>query len=134
MSYSKKNILLMLAGVLIASQGLAQDNQNAAAAYSEREMDEIVVYGSRAVGPAFADPRYDQFLREQLQDQIAFMRLEEETEWRSDLTYPLSDDPTILLGYDPMFDRERRQDLDLISGPGDTVQPATVIRVGFNWR
>ncbi len=131
MSYSKKNVLLMLAGVLIASQGWAQDDQNAATAYSERQLDEIVVYGSQAVAPAFVDPRYDEFLREQLQDQIASMRLEEETEWRSGLTYPLSDDPTILLGYDPMFDRERRQDLDFTSGPGDTVKTATLVRVGF---
>jgi len=134
MSYSRKNVLLMFAGALIATQGFAENDQNTASAYSEPQLDEIVVYGSREAGPAFVDPRYDEVMREQLLDQIAVMRLEEETEWRATLTYPLNDDPTILLGYDPTFDRERRQDIDLVSGPGDTVQTATVIRVGFNWR
>ena len=131
MSYSRKNVLLMIAGALIASQGLAQDDQNAATGYAEREVDEIVVYGSREVDPAFADPRYEEFWREQLVDQIALMRLEQETEWRSALTYPLSDDPGIVLGFDPMFDLERRQDLDLVSEPGDTIKTATLIRARF---
>jgi hypothetical protein len=33
MSYSRKNVLLMVAGALFATQGLAQDAQNAATAY-----------------------------------------------------------------------------------------------------
>ena len=131
MSYFRKNVLLIIAGALIASQGLAQDGQNAATAYSERQMDEIVVYGSRDAGPAFADPRYEEFWREQLLDQIALMRLEDETEWRAALTYPLSDAPNVVLGYDPKFDLERRQDLDLLSEPGDTMKTATLVRARF---
>ena len=131
MSYSRKNVLLMLAGALIASQGLAQNDQNAATAYAEREVDEIVVYGNREVDLSFADPKYEDFWREQLVDQIALMRLEEETEWRSALTYSLSDDENIVLGFDPKFDLERRRDLDLLSEPGDIVKTAMLIRVGF---
>ena len=134
MSYSRKNVLLLLAGALIASQALAQDDQNVATAYSEREVDEIVVYGSREADPAFADPRYEEFWREQLLDQIALMRLEDETEWRAALTYPLSDAPNIVLGFDPKFDLERRQDLDLLSEPGDIIKTATLVRAGFNWQ
>ena len=131
MSYSGKNVLLMLAGALIATQGLAQNEQNAATAYSEREVDEIVVYGSREADPAFADPRYEEFWREQLLDQIALMRLEDETEWRAALTYPLSDAPNIVLGFDPKFDLERRQEIDLVSATGDTIKTATLIRTRF---
>ena len=131
MSYSRQNVLLMLAGALIASQGLAQDNQNAATAYAEREVGETVVYGSREVDPTFADPKYKEFWREQLQNQNALMRLEEANEWRSALTYKLSDDPSIVLGFDPKFDLERRQDLDLVSEPGDTIKTAMLIRAGF---
>ena len=131
MSYSRKNVLLMLAGALIASQGLAQDGQNAATAYAEREVGETVVYGSREVDPNFADPKYEEFWREQLLDQIALMRLEDETEWRAALTYPLSDAPNIVLGFDPKFDLERRQDLDLLSEPGDIIKTATLVRAGF---
>jgi hypothetical protein len=133
MSYSRKNVLLMLAGALIASQGLAQNDQNAATAYAEREVDEIVVYGNREVDLSFADPKYEEFWREQLVDQIALMRLEEETEWRSALTYSLSADPSIVFGFDPKFDLERRQDLDLVSEPGNTIKTATLIRAGFKW-
>jgi hypothetical protein len=133
MSYFRKNVLLMLAGALIASQGLAQNDQNAATAYAEREVDEIVVYGGREVDPAFADPRYEEFWREQLLDQVALMRLEEAAEWRSALTYSLSDDQSVVLGFDPKFDLERRRDLDLLSESGDTIKTATVIRAGFNW-
>ena len=133
MSYVRKNVLLMLAGALIASQGLAQDDQNASSAYAESEVSEIVVYGSRESGPAFADPRDEEFWVEQLLDQIALMRLEEETEWRAALTYPLSDDPSIVLGFDPKFDLERRQDLDLVNEQRDTIKTATLIRAGFNW-
>jgi hypothetical protein len=131
MSYSRKKILLMLAGALIASQGFAQDNQNAATAYAEQEVGETVVYASREVDPNFADPGYEEFWREQLLSQIALMRLEVETEWRSSLTYPLGDDQIIVLGFDPKSDLERRQDLDLVSEPGNTIKTATLIRVGF---
>jgi hypothetical protein len=131
MSYSRQNVLLMLAGALIASQGLAQDDQNAATAYAERDVGETVVYGSREVDPTFADPKYAEFWREQLLNQNALMRLEEANEWRSALTYKLSDDPSIVLGYDPKFDLERRQDLDLVSKPGDTIKTAMLIRAGF---
>ena len=131
MSYFRKNVLLMLSGALIASQGLAQDGQNAATAYAEREVGETVVYGSREVDPTFADPKYAEFWREQLLNQNALMRLEEANEWRSALTYKLSDDPSIVLGYDPKFDLERRQDLNLVSKPGDTIKTAMLIRAGF---
>jgi hypothetical protein len=131
MSYSRKNVLLMLAGALIASQGLAQDDQNAATAYSEREVSEIVVYGSRDVDRVFGDPRYEAFWREQLLDQVVLMRLEDETEWRAALTYSLSNDQSFVLGFDPKFDLERRQDLDLVSEPGDKVKTATLIRARF---
>ena len=131
MSYFRKNVLLMVAGALIASQGLAQDGQNAATAYADREVGETVVYGSREVDPTFADPKYQEFWREQLLDQIALMRLEDETEWRATLTYPLSDAPNIVLGFDPKFDLERRQDLDLLSESGDTMKTATLVRARF---
>ena len=131
MSYFRKNVLLMLAGALIASQGLAQDGQNAATAYAEREVGETVVYGSREIDPTFADPKYEEFWREQLVEQIARERLEEANEWRAALTYPLSDAPNIVLGFDPKFDLERRQDLDLVSEPGDTIKTAMLIRAGF---
>ena len=131
MSYFRKNVLLMLAGALIASQGLAQDGQNAATAYADREVGETVVYGSRDVDPTSADPKYEEFWREQLLDQIALMRLEDETEWRAALTYPLSDAPNIVLGFDPKVDLERRQDLDLLSEPGDTMKTATLVRARF---
>ena len=131
MSYSRKNVLLMLAGALIASQGLAQDDQNVATAYSEREVGETVVYGSREADPTFADPKYEEFWREQLLDQIALMRLEDETEWRSALTYPLSDAPNVVLGYDPKFDLERQQDLDLLSESSDIIKTATVVSARF---
>ena len=131
MSYSRQNVLLMLAGALIASQGLAQDGQNAATAYADREVGETVVYGSREVDPTFADPKYKEFWREQLLEQIARVRLEEANEWRAALTYPLSDDPNIVLGFDPTFDLERRQDLDLVSEPGDTMKTATLVRARF---
>ena len=133
MSYSRQNVLLMLAGALIASQGLAQDVQNAETAYAEREVGEIVVYGSREVDPTFADPKYAEFWREQLLNQNALMRLEEANEWRAALTYPLSDAPSIVLGFDPKFDFERRQDLDLVNEQRDTIKTATLIRAGFNW-
>jgi hypothetical protein len=123
----------MLAGALIASQGLAQNDQNAATEYLEREVDEIVVYGSQQLDPYFANQRYQEILREQRLQQMEIMRLEEEADWRATLTYPLSTDPRITLGYDPKLDSERQPDLVLVRGPGDTVQPATVIRVGFNW-
>ena len=131
MKDSRKNVLLILAGTLIASQALAQDDQNAATAYTEREVSEIVVYGSREVDTAFADPGYEEFWREQLVDQIALMRLEEANEWRAALTYPLSDAPSIVLGYDPKFDFERRQDIDLVSDPRDTIKTATLARARF---
>ena len=133
MSYSKKNVLLMLAGALLASQGLAQNMENEPTAYAEREVSEIIVYGSREADPAFADPKYDEFWREQLLDQIALMSLEAETEWRAALTYPLRDAPRVVFGFDPKFDRERRQDLDIISEQRETMKTATLIRVGFNW-
>ena len=128
---SRKNVLLILAGTLIASQALAQDDENAATEYAEREVSEIVVYGSREADPAFADPRYEEFWREQLLDEMALMRLEQETELRSALTYPLSDAPSIVLGFDPTFDLERRQYLDLVSEPGDTIKTATLALVRF---
>ena len=131
MSYFRKNVLLMLAGALIASQGLAQDGQNAATAYADREVGETVVYGSREVDPTFADPKYEEFWREQLLEQIARVRLEEANEWRAALTYPLSDAPNIVLGFDPKVDLERRQDLDLLSEPGDTMKTATLVRARF---
>ena len=74
MTDSRKNLLLLLAGTLIASQALAQDEQNAATVYAEREVSEIVVYGSREVDTAFADPGYEEFWREQLVDQIRNLR------------------------------------------------------------
>ena len=131
MSYFRKNVLLMVAGALIASQGLAQDGQNAATAYADREVGETVVYGSREVDPTFADPKYEEFWREQLLEQIARVRLEEANEWRAALTYPLSDAPNIVLGFDPEFDLERRQDLDLLSESGDTMKTATLVRARF---
>ena len=131
MSYFRKNILLMLAGALIASQGWAQDAQNVATAYAEREVGETVVYGSREVDPTSADPKYEEFWREQLLDQIALMRLEDETEWRAALTYPLSDAPNVVLGFNPKFDLERRQDLDLLSESRDTIKTATLVRARF---
>ena len=131
MSYFRKNVLLMLAGALIASQGLAQDGQNSATAYADREVGETVVYGSRAVDPTFADPKYKEFWREQLVEQIARERLEEANEWRAALTYPLSDAPNIVLGFDPKVDLERRQDLDLLSESGDTMKTATLVRARF---
>ena len=131
MSYFRKNVLLMVAGALIASQGLAQDGQNAATAYADSEVGETVVYGSREVDPTFADPKYEEFWREQLLEQIARVRLEEANEWRAALTYPLSDAPNIVLGFDPTFDLERRQDLDLLSEPGDTMKTATLVRARF---
>jgi len=131
MKDSRKNVLLILAGTLIASQALAQDDQNAATAFAEREVGEIVVYGSREGDRTFADPVYEEFWREQILDQMAVMRLEEANEWRVALTYPLSDAPNIVLGFDPEFDLERRQDLDLLSEPGYTIKTATLIRVGF---
>ena len=131
MSYFRKNVLLMVAGALIASQGLAQDGQNAATAYADREVGETVVYGSREIDPTFADPKYQEFWREQLVEQIARERLEEANEWRAALTYPLSDAPNIVLGFDPTFDLERRQDLDLLSEPGDTMKTATLVRARF---
>ena len=131
MSYFGKNVLLMLAGALIASQGLAQNDQNAATAFAEREVGETVVYGSRDVDPTFADPKYEEFWREQLLDQIALMRLEDETEWLATLTYPLSDAPNVVLGYDPKFDLERQQDLDLLSESSDIIKTATVVGARF---
>ena len=131
MSYFRKNVLLMLAGALIASQGLAQDGQNAATAYADREVGETVVYGSRDVDPTFADPKYQEFWREQLVEQIARERLEEANEWRVALTYTLSDAPSIVLGYDPKFDLERRQDLDLVNEQRDTIKTATLARARF---
>ena len=131
MSYFRKNVLLMVAGALIASQGLAQDGQNAATAYADREVGETVVYGSREVDPTFADPKYKEFWREQLLEQIARVRLEDANEWRAALTYPLSDAPNIVLGFDPTFDLERRQDLDLLSESGDTMKTATLVRARF---
>ena len=131
MSYSRKNVLLMLAGALIASQGLAQNDQNAATAYADREVGETVVYGSREVDPTSADPKYAEFWREQLLDQIALMRLEDETEWRATLTYPLSDAPNVVLGYDPKFDLERRKDLNLLSESSDIIKTATVVSARF---
>ena len=131
MSYFRKNVLLMLAGALIASQGLAQDGQNVATAYADREVGETVVYGSREVDPTSADPKYEEFWREQLVEQIARVRLEEANEWRAALTYPLSDAPNIVLGFDPKVDLERRQDLDLLSEPGDTMKTATLVRARF---
>ena len=128
---SRKNLLLILAGTLIASQALAQDDQNAAIVYSEREVSELVVYGSREVDRAFADPAYEEIWRKQLLDQIALMRLEEANEWRVALTYTLSDAPSIVLGFDPKFDLERRQDLDLVSEPRDTIKTATLARARF---
>ena len=133
MSYARKNVLLMLAGALIASQGLAQDDQNSAMTYSEREISEIVVYGSREAEEGFADPRYEDFWLEQLLDQIALMRLEEANEWRAALTYPVSDDPSVVLGFDPRFDVERREYLDLVNEQRDTIKTASLIRTGFNW-
>ena len=131
MSYFRKNVLLMLAGALIASQGLAQDGQNAATAYADREVGETVVYGSRDVDPTFADPKYEGFWREQLLEQIARVRLEDANEWRAALTYALSDDPNIVLGYDPKFDLERQQDLDLLSESSDIIKTATLVRARF---
>ncbi|MDB4308282.1 hypothetical protein N9985_03295 [Gammaproteobacteria bacterium] len=131
MSYFRKNVLLIIAGALIASQGLAQDAQNAATAYADREVGETVVYGSREVDPTSADPKYEEFWREQLLDQIALMRLEDETEWRATLTYPLSDAPNVVLGYDPKFDLERQQDLDLLSESSDIIKTATVVSARF---
>ena len=133
MSYFKKNVLLMLAGALITSQGLAQDAQTEMTAYAEREVGEIVVFGTRDADPAFTDPGNEKFWREQILDQIALMQLEAETEWRSALTYPLRDYQRIVLGFDPKFDLERRQDLDLVSEQRDTIKTATLIRIGFNW-
>ncbi|MGI9291940.1 MAG: hypothetical protein ACR2QG_11800 [Gammaproteobacteria bacterium] len=133
MSYTRKNLLLMFAGTLLASQALAQDAQNAATAYAEREVSEIIVYGSREVDPAFADPGYEEFWREQLLDQIALMSLEAETEWRSALTYSLRNAPSVVLGFNPKYDLERWQDLDLVSEQRDTIKTATLIRAGFNW-
>jgi hypothetical protein len=131
MSYSRKNVLLMVAGALFATQGLAQDAQNAATAYVESEVGETIVYGSREVDPAFADPMYEEFWREQLLDQITLMRLEEETEWRAALTYPLSNDQSVVLGFDPKSDLERRQELGLVSEPDDTIKTATLMRARF---
>ena len=131
MKDSRKNLLLILAGTLIASQAVAQDDQNTTTAYAEREVSEIVVYGSREGDKTFADPLYAEFWREQILDQIAVMRLEEANQWRAALTYPVSDAPSVVLGFDPKFDRERRQDLDLLSEPGDTIKTATLVRVGF---
>ncbi len=133
MRESRKNILLILAATLIASQALAQDAPNTATAYAEREVSEIVVYGSREVDRAFTDPVYEKVWREQLLEQIALMRLEEANEWRASLTYELRNAPSIVLGFDPKYDLERRQYLDLVSEQRDTIKTATLARAGFNW-
>jgi hypothetical protein len=69
--------------------------------------------------------------REQLLEQRGRVRLEEANEWRAALTYPLSAAQNIVLGFDPSFDFERRQDLDLFSVPGGTTVAATLIRGRF---
>ena len=129
----KKKVLLIVAGALITSQVVAQDEQMAATAYAEREVSEIVVYGSREAEEGFADPWFEDFWRDQLREQIILMRLEEANEWRAALTSPLSDAPNVVLGFDPQYDLERWQELDLINEQRDTIKTATLIRAGFNW-
>ena len=121
----------LLALLLIPLQLAAQVDEDKSADEATEVLEEIVVYGSREGDPTDADPKYEEIWRQRMLDQVARMRLEEETKWREDLTWQSSEDSRIVLGYDPAGDRLRRQDLDLVDMPGDTVKPATLFRAKF---
>ena len=122
---------MIVASLLLAAQASAQDDMNAVAQESIAELDEIVVYGSRSERSAFTYPGNQEFWRQQILDQIALMRVEEEERWREALTSELSKNPRILVGFDPSFDLERRMYLDITDQPGDAIKTATLIRTKF---
>ena len=99
---------------------------------SNEVIDEIVAYGTRSGDPTDADPQYDSFWRQQMQDEIDRTRAEEEQQWRSgDLTVTTGKDDRMEWGYDPKSDRDRRNDLDLYDRSNDIVKPATLFRAQF---
>jgi len=113
------------------SAGSAKAAESAAPASNE-VLDEIVAYGKRSGDPTDADPKYEAMWRQQMQDEITRMRVEEEEQWRrGDLTTTTDTTPRMEWGYDPQSDRERRNDLDLNTRSSDTTRPATLFRAQF---
>jgi hypothetical protein len=99
---------------------------------SNEVIDEIVAYGKRSGDPTDADPKYDSFWRQQMQDEIARDRAEEEQQWRGgDLTVTTGANDRMEWGYDPQSDRDRRMDLDLNDRSSDISKPATLFRAKF---
>ena len=99
---------------------------------SNEVIDEIVAYGKRSGDPTDADPKYDSFWRQQMQDEIARDRAEEEQQWRGgDLTVTTGKDSRMEWGYDPKSDRDRRMDMDLNDRSSDISKPATLFKAKF---
>ena len=98
---------------------------------SNEVIDEVVAYGKRSGDPTDADPKYDAFWRQQMQDEISRSRAEEEQEWRNGLTVTTGKNDRMEWGYDPQSDRDRLNDLNTSDRSSDIVKPATLFRAKF---
>ena len=113
-------------------QSVAQEDAVISEPASNEVIDEVVAYGKRSGDPTDADPKYDAFWRQQMQDEIARTRVEEEQQWRrGDLTVTTGKDARMEWGYDPKSDRDLRNDLDLYDRSSDITKPATLFRAKF---
>jgi len=112
-------------------QSVAQEDAVISEPASNEVIDEVVAYGKRSGDPTDADPKYDAFWRQQMQDEISRTQAEEEQEWRNDLTVTTGKNDRMEWGYDPKSDRDRRNDLDTSDRSSDIVKPATLFRAKF---
>ena len=113
-------------------QSVAQEDAVNSEPASNEVIDEVVAYGKRSGDPTDADPKYDAFWRQQMQDEISRSRAEEEEQWRrGDLTVTTGADDRMEWGYDPQSDRDRLNDLNTSDRSSDIVKPATLFRAKF---
>jgi len=131
--------LLLLATLCVVLPAYAQVDERVnqedaviAEPASNEVIDEIVAYGKRSGDPTDADPKYDSFWRQRMEDEMERTRADEEQQWRSgDLTVTTGQDDRMEWGYDPQSDRDRYNDLDLNDRSSDITKPATLFRAKF---
>lgn len=120
--------------IFAAQHAAAQIDQEAADDAADEVIEELVVVGTRPGDPVEADPAYSEVLRQQMMEEVERMRAEEAQAWR-DTSLTVETSPTensrITWGYDPVADRDMREDLGFDAMPGETVRPATLFRAEF---
>ena len=131
-------LLLLLTVVSVTAQEASENNENTAAVSTDAaaepagDVDEFLVVGKRPDEEARAEQLYSDMLREQMFDEIERMRQEEEIAWReSNLNITVGEEQRFTFGYDPVTERDLRNQTDINEMPGENVKPATLFRARF---